>query len=193
MWSSGDVVVRREVLNDGRVWLASPVIVVRDDDELLATYTPEGAPFHFPAGPWPTETGLHPWHEKKTWYGHGTLMLARPGEAHAVYVFWNGPQRTFHGWYVNLQEPFRRTPEGYETQDLELDIWVPADGQWQWKDDELLEQRVREGRFTAAQVEATRAEGRRIVRELDAGQRWWSADWAEWEPDPSWPTPAFPD
>ena len=28
-WSAGDVVVRDEVLNDGRVWLRMPVIVVR--------------------------------------------------------------------------------------------------------------------------------------------------------------------
>ena len=44
------------------------------------------------------------------------------------WVFWHGPERAFHGWYLNLQEPFRRTPQGYDTQDLELDIWVPAEG-----------------------------------------------------------------
>ncbi len=193
MWSSGEVVLRREVLNDGRAWLISPVIVVCDDDELLATYTAKGAPFDFPPGPWPTENGLHPWDGKERWGGHGTLMLQRPGEAHAIWVFWSGPERAFHGWYVNLQEPFRRTPMGYDTQDLELDIWIPGDSPWEWKDDALLEQRVREGRFTPEQIEATRAEGRRVARELDAGRRWWSADWASWEPGPTWPTPTFPD
>ena len=44
MWSPGTVVVRREVLNDGRAWLEVPVIVVRDDEELLATFIAEGAP-----------------------------------------------------------------------------------------------------------------------------------------------------
>ncbi len=39
------------------------------------------------------------------------------------------------------------------------------------KDDELLEERVREGRFTPAQVTTVRAEGRRVVAELDAGVR----------------------
>jgi len=192
VWSSGDVVVRREVLNDGRAWLCVPAIVVRDDDELLASYIAAGAPFAFPPGPWPTADGLHPWHGKARWHGHGVLMLQRPGESHAVWLFWEGAERRFQGWYVNLQEPFRRTPLGYDTQDLELDIWVPAGGRWTYKDAELLDQRVRDGRFTAAQVAAIRAEGERIAAELDAGRRWWDDAWADWRPDPAWPVPAFP-
>jgi hypothetical protein len=192
-WSSGEVILRREVLNDGRAWVEGPVIVVLDREELLATYIASGAPFRFPPGPWPTATGLHPWHGKESWHGHGALMLQRPGEAHAVWVFWNGRTREFRGWYLNLQEPFRRSATGYDTQDLELDIWAPVGAPWVWKDDELLEQRIREGRYTPEQVAATRAEGRRVAAELDAGRRWWDDSWAEWEPDPAWPTPRFPD
>jgi len=47
---------------------------------------------------------------------------------HAIWVFWRGPQREFAGWYVNLQEPFRRTSRGVDTQDLELDIVIAPDG-----------------------------------------------------------------
>jgi Protein of unknown function (DUF402) len=191
MWSRGEVVVRREVLNDGRAWLEVPVIVVRDDEELLATFIAEGAPFRFPDGPWPAPGGRHPWHGKERWHGHGVLMLQRPGEAHAVWLFWRGRERTFAGWYVNIQEPFRRTSDGYDTQDLELDIWIPLDRLWEWKDEELLVQRIREGRFTDEQVAGIRAEGERIARELDAGRRWWDEKWASWVPDPSWPTPRF--
>jgi hypothetical protein len=190
-WSEGDVILRREVLNDGRCWSEWPVIVVRDEPGLLATFTATDTPFRFPDGAWPTSSGLHAWHGKDRWHGHGVLMLQRPGEAHAVWVFWQGTSREFAGWYVNLQEPFRRTPAGYDTQDLELDIWVPADGPWEWKDDELLEQRVREGRFTEGQVAAIRDEGRRVATELDAGRRWWDTVWAEWQPDPAWPVPTF--
>jgi hypothetical protein len=118
--------------------------------------------------------------------GHGLLMLQRPGDAYAIWLFWHGPDREFRGWYVNLQEPFRRTAEGYDTQDLELDIWLPLDAPWEWKDDELLEQRVRDGRFTSAQVAAIRAEGARIAADLDEGRRWWSGAWASWTPDPVW-------
>jgi Protein of unknown function (DUF402) len=191
-WEAGEVVVRREVLNDGRVWLEIPVIVVQDDPSLLATYIPEGAPLRFPPGDWPTPDGQHPWQANTSWEGHGVLMLQRPGEAYAVWVFWSGPNREFDCWYVNLQEPFRRTATGYDTQDLELDIVVSADASWTLKDDEVLEQRVREGRHTSEQVAATRAEAKRVTDELDAGRKWWSDDWARWRPDPKWPTPAFP-
>ena len=191
MWSEGDVVLRREVLNDGRSWAEMPVIVVRDEPELLATYIAENAPLRFPAGAWPTPNGLHPWHGKERWHGHGVLTLQRPEEAHAIWVFWSGPERAFHGWYVNVQEPFERRSRGYDTQDLELDIWIPREGRWQWKDDELLEQRFVDGRFTAEQVARARREGLRVAAELDAGRRWWDEAWASWVPDPAWPTPSF--
>ena len=191
-WATGQVIVRREVLNDGRPWMEVPVIVVVDEPGLLATYIAEGAPFRFPAGDWPSPDGRHPWHGKERWLGHGVLMLQRPGEPYAIWIFWSGPAREFHGWYVNLQEPFRRTAIGYDTQDLELDIWVPAQGGWELKDDDVMEKRIREGRFTPEQVAEARALAGRITRELDAGRRWWSDDWAAWQPDPAWRAPAFP-
>jgi hypothetical protein len=186
MWARGDVVVRREVLNDGRCWLHVPVHVVCDHDELLASYIARGARFTFPPGQWPTANGRHPWHERPAWEGNGVLMLQRPGEAYAVWCFWSGDGREFQGWYVNFQAPFRRTADGYDTQDLELDIWVPVDGPWQWKDLDVLDQRVAEGRLTADQVERVRADGERVAALLDAGQRWWDDAWASWAPDQGW-------
>jgi hypothetical protein len=186
MWSPGEIVIRREVVNDGRAWMCAPVIVVVDRADLLATYIAEGTPFEFPDGDWRAPDGVHPWHGRQRWQGQGLLMLQRPGDAYAIWLFWHGPEREFRGWYVNLQEPFRRTAAGYDTQDLELDIWVPLDGPWQWKDDELLDQRVREGRFTAGQAVEIRAVGASVAADLDAGRRWWSDDWASWKPDPAW-------
>jgi Protein of unknown function (DUF402) len=186
MWSEGQLILRREVLNDGRCWLEVPVRVVRDRADLLATYIGSGAPFTFPPGEWPVAGGVHPWSVKDRWAGNGVLMLQRPGEAYALWLFWFGAEREFRGWYLNFQEPFRRGEHGYDTQDLELDIWVPLDGRWEWKDDELLDVRVAEGRFTAEQAEAVRAEGRRAAALLDAGERWWADDWSRWAPPPGW-------
>ncbi len=139
-------------------------IVVADDDDLLVLYMPEGGPLSttrdFFGAP-------HPWSGKDQWRGHGVLQLQRPGEMHAVWVFWQGPRRELGAWYVNIQEPFRRTALGFDTQDLELDIVIAPDGTWRWKDDELLDAWVDRGRWTAQEVAEIRAEGARVVGELE--------------------------
>ncbi|HZP73104.1 MAG TPA: DUF402 domain-containing protein [Gaiellaceae bacterium] len=181
MWSPGDVVLRREVRNEGWAWLEVPVVVVCDTGELLATYVATGTPFTFPSGPEP-----HPWAGRKAWQGHGVLMLQRPRDAYAVWVFWHGPEREFRSWYLNLQEPFRRTAEGYDTQDLELDLILHPDGRVERKDEELLDVRVAEGRFTQDQANEIRRSAQRIEAELAARGQWWDASWALWEPEPHW-------
>jgi hypothetical protein len=188
-WAPGAPIVRREV------WRGRPVggwggIVVADEDDLLALYMPSGSPLAF------TDDFFgapHPWSGRDRWHGHGVLQLQRPGDRHAVWVFWEGPERELAAWYLNLQEPFRRTPLGIDTFDLELDVVVEPDGSWQLKDDEQLERWVERGRWTAEQVAQIRAEGARVVAELEAGRRWWSDDWATWEPDPAWPVPTLPE
>jgi hypothetical protein len=188
-WQSGEVIVHREVWR-GEPWCASPVVVVDDSPELLVTYLPEESPFAFP----PSADGRpHPWHGKKSWRGNGVLMLRRPGEAYSVWHFWEGRDRRFAGWYLNLEEPARRTPIGYDTQDLELDVWIPVAGPWRFKDEELLEQRVLDGRYTPEQVAATRELGDEIGGMLERGEHWWDERWASFEPDPAWRAPSFPD
>ena len=188
-WQHGDVIVHREVWR-GVPWLASPVIVVEDRPELLATYMPEEMPLAFP----PSADGRpHPWAGKERWTGHGVLVLRRPGEAYSVWHFWDGPDRRFAGWYLNLEEPHRRTAVGYDTQDLELDVWIPTGEPWRFKDEEKLDERVADGRYTAEQVAATRTLGTAIGAMLDRGERWWGERWTSFEPDPGWRAPAFPD
>jgi hypothetical protein len=187
-WQHGEVIVHREVWR-GRPWMVSPVVVVADTEDLLVTYMPEEMPFAFP----PSADGRpHPWEGRQAWAGNGVLVLRRPGEAYSVWHFWNGAERRFSGWYLNLEEPFRRTAIGYDTQDLELDVWIPADGPWQFKDEEQLAERVGDGRYTEAQAAATRALGAELGAMLDRGERWWADGWASFEPDPSWRAPAFP-
>jgi hypothetical protein len=188
-WRRGETIVHREVWR-GVPWCASPVVVVEDRPELLVTYLPEEAPFAFP----PSADGRpHPWSGKRAWSGHGVLTLRRPGEAYSVWHFWEGPERRFAGWYLNLEEPFRRTSIGYDTQDLELDVWIPVDEPWRFKDEELLAERVLDGRYTDEQAAATHALGRTIGAMLDRGERWWEDVWSRFEPDSAWRAPSFPD
>jgi Protein of unknown function (DUF402) len=57
----------------------------------------------------------------------------------AAYAVWHGEGPDLDGWYVNLQEPFRRTARGIDTMDSVLDIVVARDGAWRWKDAEELD------------------------------------------------------
>lgn len=186
-WEPGDSIVRREVWR-GQPKVAWGGIAVADSPELLALYMPEGSPLAFA----PDFFGApHPWSDKDRWEGHGVLQLQRPGEMHAVWVFWQGAERELGAWYVNIQEPFRRTSLGVDTQDLELDIVVSPGGSWRYKDDKKLEGWIERGRWTPAEVAEIRAEGRRVARLLDQGERWWSDGWADWRPDPDWPHPTL--
>jgi hypothetical protein len=187
-WRQGDTIVRRDVWR-GEPKVAWGTVVVLDSPELLALYMPEGSPLRFA----PDFFGApHPWSGKDRWNGHGVLQLQQPDAMHAVWVFWNGPEREVGAWYINLQEPFRRSRFGVDTQDLELDIVVSPGGSWRYKDDEKLEDWVRRGRWTAEEVAKIRAEGSRVARLLDEGRRWWSDEWADWRPDPNWPAPTVP-
>ena len=183
-WQRGEVIVRREI-NWQRPSLAMPVIVVDDTAMLLATYVPGGSPFAFGDETWPSETGRHPWWPNNGWRGSGTLMLQRPGEAYSVWLSWNvgNPQP---GCHINLQEPFRRTAIGFDTQDHELDVVVLPDGQWFLKDADQVAVRVRQGRYSEQTATAIHGLGNQIGTMLDEGTQWWRHDWERWTPDPGW-------
>lgn len=196
-WSPGDLVVRREVLGlqpdevptpspVAGVWEALPVHIVEDSAEQLVSYVATGAEIGFVDGSWPTPDGLHPWHDRSAWEGHGCLMVQQPSDHFAVWHFWNGPDRDFMCWYLNLQTAFVRTDRGYDTQDLELDIVVFPDGSHLVKDAEVLDDRVDEGRFSGELVEWIRSYGDELLTRLDADGPWWDRRWAEWSPDPTW-------
>ena len=163
-----------------------PVRVVEDSGRQIAVYLAEGTRFVFPPGGWPFE-GPHPWAGRGAWTGHGVLVVHRPGDAHAVWHFWEGPERRFAGWYVNLQSPFRRDAQAFDTVDHELDLWIRPDGSWHWKDEEKMEGWVRRGRFTREEVDAIRAEGERVLEEWP-----FPTGWEDWCPDPSWRVPRLP-
>ena len=42
------------------------------------------------------------------------LMLVVPGEAFSIYLMWGTGTRCLDCWYINLQEPIRRTSIGFE-------------------------------------------------------------------------------
>jgi predicted RNA-binding protein associated with RNAse of E/G family len=136
------------------------------------------------AGAWVDEEG--------TWFGGGRLFLARTGAAHSICPSWRSDY-SFIGWYVNLEDPWRRTHLGFDTKDHVLDIWVLADRSWRWKDEDELEAAVGAGLFTLHEAKAIREEGERVIERVEAWTEPFNEGWEQWRPDPDWPLPSVPE
>ena len=114
-WRSGDHVVLRGVQR-GKLWFALPMTIVQDSPDLIALYWRAGTRGKAP------DKRLTPRDlmslEKVVlsdyvWKETDVLMLAVPEAAHSVYVMWETGHIHFRCWYVNLEEPLRRTPLGF--------------------------------------------------------------------------------
>ncbi|HEX2281822.1 MAG TPA: DUF402 domain-containing protein [Thermomicrobiales bacterium] len=199
-WRPGD----RALLRYRRLGLVSwvfPVTVVEDGPDLTALYirpgtptkrrtTPDGTPFPHDL-PYVQRAKLPHRVGDGVWHSHHALVLVRPGEAHDVRLFWTEGWE-FRGWYVNLQQPVRRSAVGFDSVDHIVDIVVGPDGSWSWKDENEFAQALAIGRFDPGEVQAIRNEGQRAIRDIE-GRRWpFDGSWLDWRPDPTWPVPAMP-
>lgn len=193
----GEVVALRYVLTDGRIEIAWPCRVVEDRDDLVALFIAAGS--RYKAGPKRTAAEkrarpspqLPP--DEYVWRSD-TLRLMFPGRRHSVWLFWErGDEGTrFSRYFVNLEEPFRRTSIGFDTQDHTLDVVVNPDLSWSWRDETELDNHVREGLFTPEVADAARAEGARVIDEITRGVHPCSSGWSEWRPGTEWGIPAIP-
>jgi hypothetical protein len=189
MRSSGETALLR-FIRYGQVRRASPHVIVQDDGELVALYIPAGAPSKvavFDGRPIRGQADREWALRDHVWDTYHVLRLIRFGAGHSVELFWHEHDDSFAGWYVNMQEPLRRSPVGFDTDDLVLDISIEPDGSWSWKDEDELEIAVDLGRFTAEEADGIRAEGERVI-----AARPWPTGWEDWRPDPTWPLPELP-
>jgi hypothetical protein len=128
-----------------------------------------------------------------TWAGPGVLKFLPVGAAHSVWWF-RDDAGTFANWYVNLEEPGVRWDDGgtagVDIVDQDLDIVVAPDRSWQWKDeDEFTERLAFPADYWVDDEAAVRAEGRRVVKLIEAGEFPFDGTWCDFVPDPSWPVP----
>ena len=123
------------------------------------------------------------------------LRLMFPERNHSVWLFWSrgDGERRFAGYYVNFEEPFRRTAIGFDTNDHMLDIVVSPELEWHWKDKEAFEERVRSGTYTAALADLVWKESVRVIAAIEGGLPPFSDGWERWRPDRLWVAPALPD
>jgi hypothetical protein len=201
MWQPGDHVVLRF---DRRalVTYVTPCIVVEDSEETIALYvavdTPVKKPFGLDGHPIPreltyTERQNTPWRlGDGRWTGRSVLWITTPGERYSVGLFWEGADRSFVGWYVNLQDPLRRSSVGFDTADHILDITVAPDRTWEWKDEDEFAEAIEHGRFTLEEAARIRATGEAVIALMKRDVWPFQSTAAEWRPDPSWTIPTMP-
>jgi predicted RNA-binding protein associated with RNAse of E/G family len=192
----GERVALREIWK-GRVFQARPATVVEDTPARSIFYVPpvvrcleptdeEGEPLRMPTRAWRLED--------TEWRHARVLSFAFPDTPYAVLASWDPETGEFRGWYVNLQEPLRRTDVGFDTREHVLDVLVPPDrSTWTWKDEDELEEAVERGLFTEEEAAAFRAAGERAVEQIILREPPFDEDWEHWTPEPGWETPELPE
>lgn len=193
-FETGRAVALREIWHGG-VWSARPATVVTDADDLQMFHVPVGARWMSPRDEEGTELRARRdrWIlGESTWEDHHVLSFAWPDVGHAVLLFFDRSWSPTT-WYVNVQEPLRRSPVGFDTMDQDLDVLVALDGSSvRWKDEDELLEDVRIGNYTQDDAASFRAESDRGVRRILERQPPLDGDWTTWRPDASWPPPTLP-
>ncbi len=122
------------------------------------------------------------------WERWNALYLMVPGQWRATWAWWT-PDWEFLGWYVNLQEPLRRTPLGFDVRDLWLDVVADAERRWRWKDEDHLARSSNAASSRRPSRNAPCAEGEAAIADIEAGAWPFTGELRDWRPDPAWPAP----
>jgi len=190
-WQPGDEVVLRYITRQEQPGMSWPARVVEDRDDLLALYIPDGATTKQWRGrrdsmglPLTRELVDIPWLRD-------TLRLMYPGEDYSIWLSWRNEDsgRVFHGYYINCEEPFRRTPIGVDTNDHTLDVVVQPDLSWVWKDEDQLAERAANGIYIPEFATRIRATAERALELLERRDPPFDGSWLDWLPDPAWEIP----
>lgn len=179
----------------GRVGYVIPMTVVLDDADVTVLFQHAGSVCKNPTGTRGGAQGrtLIEWaggHEDRVFPGPPTLRLHMWGTAHAVIRRWSFDHDCAYGWYVNPEQPWIRTPIGFDSRDDTLDVTVQDDlSSWALKDEDELEWKVESGALSAPEAEAIRAEAERAIASLERRAWPFVDDWSRLRPDPAWPIP----
>jgi uncharacterized protein len=190
-WEPGQAIVLREVWRN-KVYSIIPVRVAQDSSSWSALYLPPqtvclwphtsaGEPLRIPANEWELDGD--------PWTGGDVLYLVQPGSGYTAIAFWN-ENNLFDHWKINLEEPMRRTPLGFDYMDQILDIIIRADrSTWHWKDEDEVRQAQALGIFTAEQVSGLYQRGERVIQSILANEPPFDGGWENWKPNPAWRVP----
>jgi hypothetical protein len=132
-------------------------------------------------------------YQDRPWAGNHVLILNNEGEPFSIWLLWDEKSGELQCWYINLEDPWRRTPLGYDSRDRILDIVVSPDlTEWEWKDEDEFKYRLEEAGASQSAADAVRSDGLRALEELRDRRENFDR-WRSWKPDPSWTLPSVVD
>lgn len=101
--------------------------------------------------------------------GAPVVWFTYPGLWHDIGRF-HLANEEFTGYYANILTPVVMEDDGWETTDLFLDLWVPANGEAMVLDEEELDQAVELGWVDEATAERARHHARELLEGARKGQ-----------------------
>ncbi len=203
LWNPGDTAAIRGMIN-GKLWLAQSVKVVQDTPSETVLLLAPGAECAYPSGYWRwkrhdfsqgtrwDDALSMAWTLRRfAWHTKRLLILMEPEKIYATYIMWDDATDAFLGYYINFQTPFERSPAGFDTLDLELDIEIDPQFTWAWKDAQLYSEGIRLG--CIAQTDADSIEcAKPGIFEMIANRTYpLDGSWVNWRPDPAWEPTKF--
>ena len=203
-WLPGDEVVLRGIAHR-RPWFVQSLRVVYDTAKEIALLLIPGAECAAPSGYIHQKHGDHShWNrwqetinnswklEKYKWHTNRFLILLEPQKYYACNYIWDHESDKFKGYYINFQLPFDRSPRGFDTYDLELDIVVDPAFHWKWKDKDEYQEGIKLGVIKEEWVNSIDCAQIEVLERLEKRFYPFNTHWCGWFPDKSWTPPTLP-
>lgn len=202
LWKQGDNVLLRGVYEKTPVYVQS-LRVIKDTPEEIALFIWPGAECAVPVG-WVSdrrEWGMKRWSEtmsgalrleKFSWGINRFLILLEPEKFYSTIYIWDATSSEFVCYYINFQVPFRRTPLGFDTLDLDLDLVIDPSFTWEWKDEEEYQQGIHAGGIRPEWVREVELAQPEVFERIEQQAYPLNGSWLNFQPDPNWSLPYLP-
>jgi hypothetical protein len=173
--------------------------VVSDDGGTLVGYTPVSTEIMYWACPDGSDPRSLPLDQRfrsplttaaRRWEGSSVLRVIPRDRQYQVVHFWKD-DRSFSGWYVNLESSKTEQGRFLDVVDWQLDLWIGPDREFSWKDADEADAALAAGWLTRAEFDRAWAVGREIVGKIDD----WPGpigDWTGFRPPAEWSALALP-
>jgi hypothetical protein len=205
-WETGESCVLRGIVNN-QVWLAQSVIVVKDKPEETVLLLMPGAQCAFPEGYWRWRKNKDfshgtRWQEAKrdhitlrefSWERNRILIFLEPEKFYSCFLFWNNASGRFTCYYINFQLPYHRSHCGFDTLDLDLDIVIDPQYNWEWKDEDEYQAGINEGGIQYEWVKGIEKSQEEVFDRINKRRYPLDGSWLQWQPVPTWLPPKLPE